>query len=167
MATLTLGKSVTTDAVQSKKGDAVFVERRRRVIAPGSHELRDEPKNPSVAKNAADEKLRAVLEAAKARDEERRKREAVEASARAAREAEIVRDAEEYEAVKEKLSAKESVEEENKRQNPEARNHIDKTFSAPIKTARESDDDNRKNGSSRKNKDFSKGKISIHDIVIG
>lgn len=113
MATLTLGKSVTTDAVQSKKGDAVFVERRRRVIAPGSHELRDEPKNPSVAKNAADEKLRAVLEAAyvfvtKNVVNAKQSRH----SARAAREAEIVRDAEEYEAVKEKLSAKESVEEE-------------------------------------------------------
>ncbi len=169
MATLTLGKSVTTDAVQSKKGDAVFVERRRRVITPGSHELRDEPKNPSVAKNAADEKLRAVLEAAKARDEERRKREATEASARAAREAEIVRDAEEYEAVKEKLSAKESVEEEeSKRQNSELKNNPNKTFNnAPIKAPRESDEDNRKNGSGRKNKDFSKGKISIHDIVIG
>ena len=43
MATLTLGKSVTLDAVQSKKGDSVFVERRRRVITPGSNELREEP----------------------------------------------------------------------------------------------------------------------------
>ncbi|MBP3545402.1 MAG: hypothetical protein J6J82_03805, partial [Alphaproteobacteria bacterium] len=64
MATLTLGKSVTTDAVRSKKGDAVFVERRRRVVAPGSKELRDEPNTPAVPKNAADEKLRAVLAAA-------------------------------------------------------------------------------------------------------
>jgi len=167
MATLTLGKSVTTDAVQSKKGDAVFVERRRRVVTPGSHELRDEPKNPSTAKNAADEKLRAVLEAAKARDEDRRKREAIESSARAAREAEIVRDAEEYEAVKEKLSAKESVEEENKRQTSESKTAPSRTFSAPQKIMRESDDDKRTNGSGRKNKDFSKGKISIHDIVIG
>ncbi|MFA7188070.1 MAG: translation initiation factor IF-2 [Alphaproteobacteria bacterium] len=168
MATLTLGKSVTTDAVQSKKGDAVFVERRRRVITPGSHELRDEPKNPSVAKNAADEKLRAVLEAAKARDEERRMREATEASARAAREAEIVRESQEYEAVKEKLSAKESVEEENNRQNLEQKNNQGKTFNnAPQRAPRESDDDNRRNTSGRKRKDFSKGKISIHDIVIG
>ena len=71
MATLTLGKSVTTDAVRSKKGDAVFVERRRRVVAPGSKELRDEPTAPSAPKNAADEKLRAVLAAAKQREEER------------------------------------------------------------------------------------------------
>ena len=42
MATLTLGKSVTIDAVQSKKGDAVFVERRRRIVAPGNKELREE-----------------------------------------------------------------------------------------------------------------------------
>ena len=48
MATLTLGKSVTTDAVRSKKGDAVFVERRRRVVAPNSKELRDEPSAPSA-----------------------------------------------------------------------------------------------------------------------
>ena len=78
MATLTLGKSVTTDAVRSKKGDAVFVERRRRVVAPGSKELRDEPNTPATQKNAADEKLRAVLAAAKAREEERKKREAEE-----------------------------------------------------------------------------------------
>ena len=57
MATLTLGKSVTTDAVRSKKGDAVFVERRRRVVAPGSKELRDEPNTPAAPKNAADEKI--------------------------------------------------------------------------------------------------------------
>ena len=44
MATLTLGKSVTVGAVQSKKGDAVFVERRRRIVAPGNNELREEPK---------------------------------------------------------------------------------------------------------------------------
>ena len=56
MATLTLGKSVTIDAVQSKKGDSVFVERRRRVVAPGSKELREEPKAPATPKNAADEK---------------------------------------------------------------------------------------------------------------
>ena len=58
MATLTLGKSVTIDAVQSKKGDAVFVERRRRVVAPGSKELREEPVAPATPRNAADEKLR-------------------------------------------------------------------------------------------------------------
>ena len=100
MATLTLGKSVTIDAVQSKKGDAVFVERRRRVIAPGTRELRDEPKTPSPARNAADEKLRAVLEAARAREEERKQRAAEEAAANAAREAEIARESREYEQVK-------------------------------------------------------------------
>ena len=49
MATLTLGKSVTIGAVQSKKGDAVFVERRRRIVAPGNKELRDEPKKVEPA----------------------------------------------------------------------------------------------------------------------
>ena len=109
MATLTLGKSVTTDAVRSKKGDAVFVERRRRVVAPNSKELRDEPVAPVAQKNAADEKLRAVLAAAKAREEERKKREAEEEAARAARAAEIERENREYEQVKSQLAARENV----------------------------------------------------------
>ena len=109
MATLTLGKSVTIDAVHSKKGDAVYVERRRRVVAPGTRELRDEPVAPSAPKNAADEKLRAVLEAARAREELRRAREAEEAAAAAAREAEIAREAAEYEQVKSQLAARENV----------------------------------------------------------
>ena len=92
MATLTLGKSVTTDAVRSKKGDAVFVERRRRVITPGNKELREDVSEVAVQKNTADEKLRAVLAAAKAREEERKKREAAEEEARAARAAEIERE---------------------------------------------------------------------------
>ena len=108
MATLTLGKSVTVGAVQSKKGDAVFVERRRRIVAPGNNELREEPKKVETVRNAADEKLRAVLEAAKARDEERRKREAEEEAARKAREAEIERENREYEAVKEQLAQRET-----------------------------------------------------------
>ena len=108
MATLTLGKSVTVGAVQSKKGDAVFVERRRRIVAPGNNELREEPKKVEAAHSAADEKLRAVLEAAKARDEERRKREAEEEAARKAREAEIERENREYEAVKEQLAQREN-----------------------------------------------------------
>ena len=109
MATLTLGKSVTTDAVRSKKGDAVFVERRRRVVAPNSKELRDEPSTPPAPRNATDEKLRAVLAAAKAREEERKKREAEEAAARAARDAEIERENREYEQVREQLAARENT----------------------------------------------------------
>ena len=108
MATLTLGKSVTIDAVQSKKGDAVFVERRRRIVAPGNKELREEPKKVEPTHNAADEKLRAVLAAAKARDEERRKREIEEEAARKAREAEIERENREYEHVKEQLAQRET-----------------------------------------------------------
>ncbi|MGI5845580.1 MAG: translation initiation factor IF-2 [Alphaproteobacteria bacterium] len=168
MATLTLGKSVTTDAVKSKKGDAVFVERRRRIVAPGNLELRDEPKKPNVTKNAADEKLRAVLEAAKAREEERRIREAKEASARAAREAEIIREAEEYEEIKERLSAKEFSDEEIDKQTSVKNNrNFEKSFKTSQKNIRESDEDNRKSDFGRKNRDFYKGKISIHDIVIG
>ncbi len=188
MATLTLGKSVTIDAVQSKKGDAVFVERRRRVIAPGSHELRDEPAAPAPTRNAADEKLRAVLAAAKARDEERKRRAAEEEAARAAREAEIARETREYEQVKEQLAAREnaaatsSAEEPTapaasrpapKKAAPAQSTAPAAATSQPNSNARPSarsprnDDDMRPRPSHAK-KDFKKGgKISLHDIVIG
>ncbi|MBO7642527.1 MAG: translation initiation factor IF-2 [Alphaproteobacteria bacterium] len=172
MATLTLGKSVTLDAVHSKKGDSVFVERRRRIVAPGSKELREEPETPQQTHNAADEKLRAVLEAARAREEERKAREAAEEAARAAREAEIAREADEYEQVKSQLAAREittpdvqEVEEKpivqnskKSSQNPNgSRNH----------NTRDINDDERPQKNNFK-KDFKKtGKISIHDIVIG
>ncbi|MBQ3785314.1 MAG: translation initiation factor IF-2 [Alphaproteobacteria bacterium] len=179
MATLTLGKSVTIDAVQSKKGDAVFVERRRRIVAPGSKELREEPKKVETVRSAADEKLRAVLAAAKARDEERKKREAEEEAARAARQAEIERENREYEAVKEQLAQRENAEEqqpaaevvdvavrestrESKKTNFAPQNHNNRR--------NEDDDDNGFRGGkqNRFKKDFKKGgKISIHDIVIG
>jgi len=179
MATLTLGKSVTIDAVQSKKGDAVFVERRRRVVAPGNNELREEPKKVETVHNAADEKLRAVLAAAKARDEERKKREAQEEAERRAREAEIERENREYEAVKEQLAQRENE--------PEIAPVVEEMVSVPV---RENTHENKKSNSSTQNynnrrnnddedngrfgkqnrfkKDFKKGgKISIHDIVIG
>ena len=179
MATLTLGKSVTIDAVQSKKGDAVFVERRRRVVAPGSKELREEPVAPSAPKNAADEKLRAVLEAAKAREEERKKRAEEEAAQRAAREAEIERETREYEQVKEQLAARENVVEDT----PEAPK--EKKVAEPVATqkkqftnsssrAKQNRDEDEDAGMGRSSKfgnskkDFKKtGKISLHDIVIG
>lgn len=181
MATLTLGKSVTIDQVASKKGDAVFVERRRRVIAPGSHELRDEPAAPAApARNAADEKLRAVLAAAKARDEERRAREAQEEAARAAREAEIARETREYEQVKEQLAARENtaapVPEEPEEKPAPAKKQVSPQ-SAPQSQAAASarpsgrgarDDDDMRPRPSHNKKDFKKGgKISLHDIVIG
>lgn len=180
MATLTLGKSVTLGAVQSKKGDSVFVERRRRVVAPGSNELREEPATPAQPRNnPADEKLRAVLEAAHAREEERKKREAEEAAARAAREAEIARETKEYEQVKEQLAARENAaalaDEEPEvvpdtppvRQNQSfkktqsRRNDIDDGEDAPTQSRR-----NSKFGGGKK--EFTKtGKISLHDIVMG
>ena len=185
MATLTLGKSVTIDAVHSKKGDSVFVERRRRVVTPGTRELRDEPVAPSAPKNAADEKLRAVLAAARAREEERRAREAEEEAARVAREAEIAREAAEYEQVKSQLAARENVAPVDEPQ-PESTPRgaaQKKQVSQPATTqpaqqhssrnnARAADDEdggrpynNRHNASK---KDFKKsGKISLHDIVIG
>ena len=171
MATLTLGKSVTLDAVHSKKGDSVFVERRRRIVAPGSKELREEPTTPQQTHNAADEKLRAVLEAARAREEERKAREAAEEAARAAREAEIAREADEYEQVKSQLAARENA-------NNDAPDVDEKTLAQNSKKSsqnpngsrnhntREVDEDRPQKTNFKK--DFKKaGKISIHDIVIG
>lgn len=187
MATLTLGKSVTIDAVQSKKGDAVRVERRRRVVAPGTHELRDEPVAPAATKNAADEKLRAVLEAARAREEQRRAREAEEEAARVAREAEIAREAAEYEQVKSQLAARESVAAPAPEKTVASQPQPTKK-SAPaqpqsqmpaqpvqqhhaFRGMRDDEEDNARPYGNRHNsskKDFKKsGKISLHDIVIG
>lgn len=178
MATLTLGKSVTIDAVQSKKGDAVFVERRRRIVAPGSKELRDEPKKVETARSAADEKLRAVLAAAKARDEERKKREAEEEAARKAREAEIERENREYEAVKEQLAQRETLSdtaasaEEVVNVPPRENTHESKKNNVAFaghNNHRDNDEEDTRSGKqNRFKKDFKKGgKISIHDIVIG
>lgn len=184
MATLTLGKSVTIDAVHSKKGDAVYVERRRRVVAPGTRELRDEPVAPSAPKNAADEKLRAVLEAARAREEQRKQREAAEAAAAAAREAEIAREAAEYEQVKSQLAARENatsdeVAEEKpatpapapKKQATQSQSQ-NQHFTSRNNNSRGGDDDDTARGYGNRHnsskKDFKKsGKISLHDIVIG
>ena len=178
MATLTLGKSVTLDAVQSKKGDAVFVERRRRIVAPGSNELRDEPEKV-VQHNAADEKLRAVLEAARAREEEQKKRQAAEAAERAAREAEIAREAAEYEQIKSQLSARENEinAEPDVAVEPVVVSRDDRSkkqqFVGHVRQGRNNNDDDDNNNMPNKNnksfkKDFKKsGKISIHDIIIG
>lgn len=167
MATLTLGKSVTLDQVASKKGDAVFVERRRRVVAPGTRELRDEPVSRDASRNAADEKLRAVLEAARAREEERRARAAAEEAAAAARAAEIAREAAEYEQVKEQLSARDAIVEEAPTPDvkPAARHT---TFTQPRNTQNDDDDARTSHRHNASKKDFKKsGKISLHDIVIG
>ncbi len=179
MATLTLGKSVTTDAVRSKKGDAVFVERRRRVVAPNSKELRDEPKAPVTPKNAADEKLRAVLAAAKAREEERKKREAEEEAARAARDAEIERENREYEKVKSQLAARENTNTDTESEPNDAPKTRSKNAPQPkvftnnavagASKHKNRDNDDEERGSKFNNKkDFKKsGKIHLRDIVIG
>ena len=175
MATLTLGKSVTLDAVQSKKGDSVFVERRRRVIAPGSNELREEPNGPAVAHNPADDKLRAVLEAARAREEERKQREAEEAAARAAREAEIARETREYEQVKEQLAARENAMQKDEEENEPVNIPRNIMPSKKPNSHHQNKNDDTENVSNRRNskfgtpkKDFTRsGKISLRDIVIG
>lgn len=177
---------MTLDQVASKKGDAVFVERRRRVVAPGTRELREEPTAPAAtARNAADEKLRAVLEAARAREEERKRRAAEEAAAAAARAAEIERETREYEQVKEQLAARENATAEvadAPAPKPAAKSAPKKqqAQSAPQSNAaprtnnfgRGGDDDEPRSFGNRHNsskKDFKKsgGKISLHDIVIG
>ena len=173
MATLTLGKSVTIDAVQSKKGDSVFVERRRRIVAPGSKELREEPTTPSQPHSAADEKLRAVLEAARAREEERKAREAAEEAARAAREAEIAREADEYEQVKSKLATRENIadtpeveEKATNVNNPRKQQNNNSGRNRGNQNRGDIDEDRPQKNNFKK--DFKKsGKISIHDIVIG
>ena len=179
MATLTLGKSVTTDAVRSKKGDAVFVERRRRVVAPGNKELRDEPNTPMAPKNAADEKLRAVLAAAKAREEERKKREAEEEAARAARAAEIERENREYQQVKSQLAARENAntdaESADDNNQPARQKHAQqpKVFTnnavaGASRKNRDNDDEERGSRFNNSKKDFKKsGKIHLRDIVMG
>ncbi len=170
MATLTLGKSVTIDQVASKKGDAVFVERRRRVVAPGARELRDEPASPTPARNAADEKLRAVLEAARAREEERKAREAAEEAQRLAREAEIARETREYEQVKEQLAAREGAPAaDTVEPAPVSKKFQNNMQPATRRTARGEEDDARPSKfNNGKNRDFKKsGKISLHDIVMG
>ncbi len=180
MATLTLGKSVTTDAVRSKKGDAVFVERRRRVVAPNSKELREEPVAPSVPKNAADEKLRAVLAAAKAREEERKAREAQEAAARAARDAEIERENREYEQVREQLAARENAVAsdtnadvaddtvvQKRKPSPAQKTFTNNAIAGASRKNRGMDDEDMRPNKMNK-KDFKKsGKIHLNDIVIG
>ena len=173
MATLTLGKSVTIDAVQSKKGDSVFVERRRRIVTPGSKELRDEPSKPVQTHNAADEKLRAVLEAARAREEERKAREAAEEAARAAREAEIAREADEYDRVKMQLAAREnsadtSDVEEKKPTVDNSKKAQNNNYNRNRGNQNRGDMDDDRPQKSNFKKDFKKsGKISIHDIIIG
>ena len=179
MATLTLGKSVTIDQVASKKGDAVFVERRRRVVAPGSKELRDEPVAPSAPHNAADEKLRAVLAAARAREEERKQRAAAEEAAARARAAEIERENREYEQVKEQLAAREntvaapdtSSPAVPERQNAGAKKQFNNADAPRGRSDRDDDDDmlgTRPSKFGNTKKEFKKsGKISLHDIVIG
>ncbi|MCL2369508.1 MAG: translation initiation factor IF-2, partial [Alphaproteobacteria bacterium] len=150
------------------KGAVISVERRRQINIPGQRTLRDAPKSP-VQTSAADEKLRAVLAANKAREEERRVREAAEEELRARRDAEIASEAEEYAAVKEKLNNKLSEnEEENKAQNTEQ-----KTFARPS-VARKTDDEDegdargmRSRKKATKQNSFNKsGKISIRDIVV-
>lgn len=157
MATLTLKKSVNTGSVVSKKGDTVFVERKRTMTMPGQNLLRDTPRSPNAAKSAQDEKLRAVLAKAHEREEERRKQQAEEEELHNQRLREIAADKESYARVVEKLTAK---------QNSEKAEAEEPKFGAPMTPRKSFEDDNQPKKEKKKTKDFSKGKISVRDIIM-
>jgi len=158
MATLTLKKSVNTGSVVSKKGDTVFVERKRTITMPGQNLLRDQPKPVNAAKNAQDEKLRAILAKAQEREEERRRKQREDADALDQRNREIAFEQQSYAAVKEKLTARQT------QAQPEAEETETKKFTDTA-LKKSFDDDLKKENKKRKQKDFSKGKISVKDII--
>ncbi|MDR1071523.1 MAG: translation initiation factor IF-2 [Rickettsiales bacterium] len=157
MATLTLKKSVNKDSVVSKKGDTVFVERKRTITMPGQNLLRETPKTPNQ-RSAQDEKLRAVLAAAKEREDERRKKQEDEDALRAQRDMEIAAEKENYAAVKEKLSQWQSPDSKSEPEDPARRfaPAAPKKFDAAEAQKKEK----------KKAIDFSKRKISVRDIII-
>jgi len=166
MATLTLKKSVDTGQVASAKGAVISVERRRKILMPGERTLREEPKSP-VVKSAADEKLRAVLEAAKERELVRKKAAEEESRQRQMREDQITAEKEAYEQTKEQLRKKEAEKSEESESEESAR--ITAPSFGPRKPFGSADDEKEKGrgrGRKEKQKDFSKGKISIRDIVM-
>ena len=160
MATLTLKKSVNTDSVVSKKGDTVFVERKRTVTMSGQNILRETPKTPNAARNAQDEKLRAVLAAAKEREEERRRKQAEETEQLELREREIAADKESYAAVKEKLTAKQNAAAEEKEET------FTRSVGVPNAPKKSFEAEEKKDTKKKRTTDFSKGKISVRDIII-
>jgi translation initiation factor IF-2 len=171
MATLTLKKSVDTGAVQSAKGATISVERRRKIMLPGERTLRDEPKSP-VKSSAADEKLRAVLEAAKEREAERKKQAEEEDRLRMMREDQIAAEKEAYEHTKEQLRAREAAiaEAESETDNDKSAGSVRPAYSPKISGTDEEEDSKGHKAKGKKAskaaKDFSKGKISIRDIVM-
>ncbi|MDR0448910.1 MAG: translation initiation factor IF-2 [Rickettsiales bacterium] len=168
--TLTLGKSVLTGAVQSSKGDAIFVERRKKILMPGEQEIKAPVKKAS---NAVDEKLRAVLEAAKEREAARAQRQAEEDAQRQRVNQEIAADQSEYEAVREQLKARENTGnlESNDSGSADGR-RSPVSLRSPGMTGKTSEfDDNRrgkKRGGHNQNQDAAsfKGRISVRDIVM-
>ncbi|MCL2338824.1 MAG: translation initiation factor IF-2 [Proteobacteria bacterium] len=166
MATLTLKKSVDTGQVASAKGAVISVERRRKIIMPGERTLRDEPKSP-VVKSAADEKLRAVLEAAKEREAERKKMAEEESRLNRMRDDQIAAEKEAYELTREQLRKKES--EKSEETESEDRTHAPAPAFGARKASGFGEDEGKREkgkGKREKQKDFSKGKISIRDIVM-
>lgn len=163
MATLTLKKSVNKDSVVSKKGDTVFVERKHTITMPGQNLLRDAPRTPNAARSAQDEKLRAVLAAAKEREEERRKKQQQEEDLREQREREIAAEKESYAAVKEKLTAKQNAD-KTESDEPAAPRKFGSP--GPAVAPRKPFEDETQKKERKKQKDFSKGKISVRDIIM-
>ena len=156
MATLTLKKSVNKDLVTSKKGDTVFVERKRTVNMPGQNILTDSPKSVSTRTSAQDEKLRAVLAKAKEREEERRQKEEEARLHQERLENEIAAEKESHARVMEKLSSrKESAEAES------SEAVLSKTAPKFEFAAAAPERKDKK----KQTKDFGKRKISVRDIV--
>ncbi|MDR0319564.1 MAG: translation initiation factor IF-2 [Rickettsiales bacterium] len=164
--TLTLGKSVHVGAVQSSKGDAIFVERRKKILMPGQQEIKDQVKKTT---SAVDEKLRAVLDAAKEREAARAKQQAEDDAQRARVNREIAAEQSEYEAVREQLKARENS--GALESNNNINSHPAAFGGTPPKRGIDSDMDNRrgkKRGGHNQNQDAAsfKGRISVRDIVM-
>lgn len=166
MATLTLNKSVQVGAVQSSKGDAIFVERRKKILMPGQQELKDPVKK---VQNSVDEKLRAVLEAAKAREAERAKAAAEEEAARQRRESEIAAEQSDYENVREQLKARENSGALESSSAPRTAAPVAVSARRGMDTETEQQRRGKKRGGgSHQNQEAAsfKGRISVRDIVV-
>ncbi|MDR2686108.1 MAG: translation initiation factor IF-2 [Rickettsiales bacterium] len=180
---LTLNKSVQVGNVHSAKGDAIFVERRKKVLMPGQQEIKEVAKKTT---NAIDEKLRAVLDAARVREAERQKQLAEEEELRRKRENEISSEQSDYQAVREQLKAKEDAGElESAQSATTGRRPTPSGFAGhpstggesrggrdyPVKPGNDLSNENNRKGKKKRgnNNDENsfKGRISVRDIIVG
>ncbi len=162
--TLTLGKSVKVDSVQSAKGDAIFVERRRKVLLPGEQELQEPIKKAPI--NPQEEKLQAVLQAAREKELERAKQVAEEEALRAKRDAEVAAEQAEYQEVQEQLKQREIAKEEAETDDRGALNHKPIVAKAHGVVDDEADVKKDKKKGHRSGGFDASGRITIRDIVV-